>query len=60
MPRALVPLLAITLVDVLGFTILIPLLPPSAAMGVWSLLPSPFSGRLGDPIGRTSLGTGAA
>ncbi|MEA2719428.1 MAG: transporter, family, tetracycline resistance protein [Candidatus Eremiobacteraeota bacterium] len=70
MPRALVPLLAITFVDVLGFTILIPILPfyaehfgasPTtigaiyATLAVCSLLSSPFWGRLSDRIGRKGV-----
>jgi len=70
MPRALVPLLAITFVDVLGFTILIPILPfyaehfgasPTtigaiyATVAVCSLLSSPFWGRLSDRIGRKGV-----
>ena len=70
MPRALVPLLAITFVDVLGFTILIPILPfyaehfgasPTivgaiyATFAVCSLVSSPFWGRLSDRIGRKGV-----
>ncbi|HTD35648.1 MAG TPA: MFS transporter [Candidatus Elarobacter sp.] len=70
MPRALLPLLAITFVDVLGFTILIPILPfyaehfgasPTtvgavyATLAVCSLLSSPFWGRLSDRIGRKGV-----
>jgi MFS family permease len=70
MPRALVPLLAITFVDVLGFTILIPILPfyaehfgasPTtigaiyATLAICSLLSSPFWGRLSDRIGRKGV-----
>ncbi len=70
MPRALVPLLAITFVDVLGFTILIPILPfyaehfgasPTivgaiyATVAVCSLVSSPFWGRLSDRIGRKGV-----
>ena len=70
MPRALVPLLAITFVDVLGFTILIPILPFYAehfgaspttvgaiysTVAVASLLSSPFWGRLSDRIGRKGV-----
>jgi len=70
MPRALVPLLAITFVDVLGFTILIPILPfyaehfgasPTtvgaiyATLAVCSLLSSPLWGRLSDRIGRKGV-----
>jgi DHA1 family tetracycline resistance protein-like MFS transporter len=66
-PRALLPLLAITFVDVLGFTLLIPILPYYAeALGasptivgaiystaaVCSLISSPFWGNLSDRIGR--------
>jgi MFS family permease len=65
-----VPLLAITFVDVLGFTILIPILPfyaehfgasPTivgaiyATVAVCSLLSSPFWGRLSDRIGRKGV-----
>ncbi|HEX3463591.1 MAG TPA: MFS transporter [Candidatus Elarobacter sp.] len=64
------PLLAITFVDVLGFTILIPILPfyaehfgasPTtvgaiyATLAVCSLLSSPFWGRLSDRIGRKGV-----
>jgi DHA1 family tetracycline resistance protein-like MFS transporter len=70
MPRALVPLLAITFVDVLGFTILIPILPfyaehfgasPTTVGAVYStvalcaLVSSPFWGRLSDRIGRKGV-----
>lgn len=70
MPRALWPLLAITFVDVLGFTILIPILPfyaehfgasPTvvgaiyASVAVASLVSSPFWGRLSDRIGRKGV-----
>ncbi len=70
MPSALVPLLAITFVDVLGFTILIPILPFYAerfgaspttvgaiysTVAVASLLSSPFWGRLSDRIGRKGV-----
>jgi DHA1 family tetracycline resistance protein-like MFS transporter len=70
MPRALVPLLAITFVDVLGFTMLIPILPFYAehfgaspttvgaiysTVAVASLLSSPFWGRLSDRIGRKGV-----
>jgi DHA1 family tetracycline resistance protein-like MFS transporter len=70
MPRALVPLLAITFVDVLGFTILIPILPfyaerfgasPTvvgaiyATVALCSLLSSPFWGGLSDRIGRKGV-----
>jgi DHA1 family tetracycline resistance protein-like MFS transporter len=70
MPRALIPLLAITFVDVLGFTLLIPLLPfyaehfgatPTtvgaiyATVAVCSLVSSPFWGRLSDRIGRKGV-----
>ena len=44
MPRALVPRLAIAVVDVLGFTILIRTL-PFYAVRTASLLASPFRGR---------------
>lgn len=67
MPRALLPLLAITFVDVLGFTLLIPILPfyaeklganPTvvgaiyATVALCSLVSSPFWGNLSDRIGR--------
>jgi MFS transporter, DHA1 family, tetracycline resistance protein len=67
MPRALLPLLAITFVDVLGFTLLIPILPFYAeklganptvvgaiysTVAVCSLVSSPFWGNLSDRIGR--------
>ena len=70
MSRALVPLLAITFVDVLGFTILIPILPfyaehfgasPRtigalyATVGLCSLVSSPLWGRLSDRIGRKGV-----
>lgn len=70
MPRALLPLLAITFVDVLGFTILIPILPfyaehfgasPTtvgaiyATVALCSLVSSPFWGRLSDSIGRKGV-----
>ena len=70
MPRALVPLIAITFVDVLGFTLLIPILPFYAehfgaspttvgaiysTVAVASLLSSPFWGRLSDRIGRKGV-----
>ena len=70
MPRALLPLLAITFVDVLGFTILIPILPfyaehfgasPTtigaiyATVALCSLVSSPFWGRLSDTIGRKGV-----
>ncbi len=70
MPRALLPLLAITFVDVLGFTILIPILPfyaehfgasPTtvgaiyATFALCSLVSSPFWGRLSDSIGRKGV-----
>jgi MFS family permease len=70
MPRALVPLLAITFVDVLGFTILIPILPfyaehfgasPTvvgaiyAMFAICSLVASPYWGRLSDRIGRKGV-----
>ena len=70
MPRALWPLLAITFVDVLGFTILIPILPfyaehfgasPTAVGAIYasvaiaSLVSSPFWGRLSDRIGRKGV-----
>lgn len=67
MPRALLPLLAITFVDILGFTLLIPILPfyaeklganPTvvgaiyATVALCSLVSSPFWGNLSDRIGR--------
>lgn len=70
MPRALLPLLAITFVDVLGFTILIPILPfyaehfgasPTVVGAIYatvafcSLVSSPFWGRLSDSIGRKGV-----
>ncbi len=70
MNRALVPILAITLVDVLGFTILIPILPyyaehygatPKqigliyATVAVCALVASPLWGRLSDRIGRKGV-----
>jgi MFS family permease len=70
MPRALLPLLAITFVDVLGFTILIPILPfyaehfgasPTvvgaiyAMVALCSLVSSPFWGRLSDRVGRRGV-----
>ena len=70
MPRALLPLLAITFVDVLGFTLLIPILPfyaerfganPTvvgaiyATVAVCSLVSSPFWGNLSDRIGRKGV-----
>ena len=70
MPKALVPLLAITFVDILGFTILIPILPfyaehfganPTtvgaiyATVALCSLVSSPFWGRLSDRIGRKGV-----
>jgi DHA1 family tetracycline resistance protein-like MFS transporter len=68
--KALIPILGITLVDVLGFTMLIPLLPyyaehygasPLAVGGIYStvalcaLIASPFWGRLSDRIGRKGV-----
>lgn len=70
MPRALLPLLAITFVDVLGFTILIPILPfyaeqfganPTVVGAIYatvafcSLVSSPFWGALSDRIGRKGV-----
>jgi MFS family permease len=70
MPRALLPLLAITFVDVLGFTMLIPILPfyaehfgasPTTVGAIYStvafcaLVSSPFWGRLSDRIGRKGV-----
>ena len=70
MPRALIPLLAITFVDLLGFTILIPILPfyaehfgakPTtigaiyATVAVCSLVSSPLWGRLSDSVGRKGV-----
>ena len=67
MPSALVPLIAITLLDVLGFSLLIPVLPfcaeyfgasPTTAGAIYttvaaaSLLSSPFWGRFHDRAGR--------
>jgi MFS transporter, DHA1 family, tetracycline resistance protein len=69
-PRALFPLLAITFVDILGFTILIPILPfyaehfgatpPTvgaiyATVAFCSLVSSPFWGRLSDKVGRKGV-----
>ena len=70
MPKALIPILAITAVDVLGFTILIPLLPfyaekygatpfvvcaIYATVALFSLISSPFWGRISDKIGRKGV-----
>lgn len=70
MPRALFPLLAITFVDILGFTVLIPILPfyaehygatPSTVGAIYatvafcSLVSSPFWGRLSDKVGRKGV-----
>lgn len=70
MPRALYPLLAITFVDILGFTMLIPILPfyaehygatpPAigaiyATVALCSLVSSPFWGRLSDRVGRKGV-----
>jgi MFS family permease len=70
LPRALLPILAITFVDILGFTLLIPLLPfyatklgaspvtvgaIYATVAVCSLISSPFWGRLSDRIGRKGV-----
>ncbi|MFN2459970.1 MAG: MFS transporter [Candidatus Velthaea sp.] len=70
MNKALVPILGITLVDVLGFTMLIPILPyyaehygasPLAVGGIYStvafvaLFASPLWGRLSDRIGRKGV-----
>lgn len=70
MPRALFPLLAITFVDILGFTILIPILPfyaehfgatPTTVGAIYatvafcSLVSSPFWGRLSDKVGRKGV-----
>jgi MFS transporter, DHA1 family, tetracycline resistance protein len=70
MPRALLPLLAITFVDVLGFTLLIPILPfyaeqfganPTTVGAIYStvalcsLISSPFWGNLSDRIGRKGV-----
>src|ERR1700681_4118442 len=70
MPRALLPLLAITFVDVLGFTMLIPILPfyaehfgasPTIVGAIYStvafcaLVSSPFWGGLSDRIGRKGV-----
>jgi MFS transporter, DHA1 family, tetracycline resistance protein len=69
-PRALFALLAITFVDVLGFTLLIPILPyyaehyggtPTtigaiyATVSFCALISSPFWGRLSDKIGRKGV-----
>jgi DHA1 family tetracycline resistance protein-like MFS transporter len=69
-PRALFPLLAITFVDILGFTILIPILPfyaehfgatPTTVGAIYatvafcSLVSSPFWGRLSDKVGRKGV-----
>jgi DHA1 family tetracycline resistance protein-like MFS transporter len=69
-PKALIPILAITAVDVLGFTILIPLLPfyaekygatpfiigaIYATVALFSLVSSPFWGRISDKIGRKGV-----
>jgi MFS family permease len=69
-PRALFALLAITFVDVLGFTLLIPILPfyaehyggtPTtigaiyATVAFCALISSPFWGRLSDRIGRKGV-----
>jgi len=68
--KALIPILGITLVDVLGFTMLIPILPyyaehygatPLAVGGIYStvalcaLVASPLWGRLSDRIGRKGV-----
>jgi DHA1 family tetracycline resistance protein-like MFS transporter len=68
--KALIPILGITLVDVLGFTMLIPILPyyaehygasPVAVGGIYStvalcaLVSSPLWGRLSDRIGRKGV-----
>jgi MFS family permease len=68
--KALIPILGITLVDVLGFTMLIPILPYYAehygaspvAVGLiystvafFALFASPFWGRLSDRIGRKGV-----
>ena len=70
MNKALIPILGITLVDVLGFTMLIPILPyyaehygasPLAVGGIYttvaavSLIASPLWGRLSDRIGRKGV-----
>ena len=70
MTKALIPILAITAVDVLGFTILIPLLPfyaekygatpfvvgaIYATVALFSLVSSPFWGRISDKIGRKGV-----
>ncbi len=70
MPRALIPLLAVTFVDVLGFSIIIPLLPfyaqhygASAPVVGWliatvalcSLISSPILGALSDRLGRRNI-----
>lgn len=70
MPRALIPILSITFVDVLGFSILIPILPFYAqrfgaspliygliftVVALAALLASPVWGRLSDRVGRKKI-----
>ncbi|MBC5829584.1 MAG: MFS transporter [Candidatus Eremiobacteraeota bacterium] len=70
MPRALIPILSITFVDVLGFSILIPILPFYAQrfgaspliygfiftmVALAALLASPVWGRLSDRVGRKRI-----
>ncbi len=70
MNKALIPILGITLVDVLGFTILIPILPYYAehygasplavgliysTVAICALFASPLWGRLSDTIGRKGV-----
>ncbi len=70
MPRALIPILSITFVDVLGFSILIPILPFYAqhfgaspliygfiftTVALAALLASPVWGRLSDRLGRKKI-----
>jgi len=74
MPKALIPLIAVTFVDVLGFTILIPLLPyyaqrygatPSTIAAIYAtvaacaLVAAPLWGRLSDRVGRKAVLTAA-
>lgn len=70
MPSALIPLLAVTFVDILGFSILIPLLPFYAehygaspvvigllvsSVAMCSLISSPILGALSDRLGRRGI-----
>ena len=70
MPSALIPLLAVTFVDILGFSILIPLLPFYAehygasplvvgllvsTVALCSLISSPILGALSDRVGRRGI-----